>query len=61
LHHLDKLDPAGQPEGTQQPDHTAFRRVVITAMAPEIFPPGILEGEMLLDAARKEGATIRVD
>ncbi len=61
LHHLDKLDAAGKPEAAQQPDHTTFRRVVITPMDPETFPPGIFDGEKFLDAARKEGAQIKVD
>jgi RNA polymerase sigma factor (sigma-70 family) len=61
LHHLDKLDAAGKPEAAQQPDYTTFRRVVITAMDPVEFPAGIFDGEKLLDAARKEGATIKVD
>ena len=61
LHHLDKLDASGKPEAEQQPDHTSVRRVVITPMDPEKFPPGIFDGEKFLDAARKEGAQIKVD
>jgi hypothetical protein len=61
LHHLDKFDASGKLEGKQQPDHTTFRRVVITPMAPEKFPPGLFDAEKLLDAARREGAKIEVD
>lgn len=61
MHHLDKLDASGKPEAEQQPDHTSVRRVVITPMDPEKFPPGIFDGEKFLDAARKEGAKIEVD
>jgi hypothetical protein len=61
LHHLDKLDASGKPEAERQPDHTSVRRVVIIPMDPEKFPPGIFDGEKLLDAARKEGAKIEVD
>jgi hypothetical protein len=61
LHHFDKLDASGKPEAEQQPDHTSVRRVVITPMDPEKFPPGIYDGEKFLDAARKEGATIEAD
>ena len=61
LHHLDKLDASGKPEAEQQPDHTSVRRVVISPMDPEKFPPGFFDGEEFLDAARKEGATIKVD
>ena len=54
LHHLDKLDTSGKPVVSPQPDHTSIRRVVITPMAPEKFPPGIFDGTKFLEAARKE-------
>jgi hypothetical protein len=61
LHHLDKFDASGKPDAKQQPDHTTVRRVIITPMDPEKFPPGIFDGERFLDAARKKGAKIEVD
>ncbi len=61
LHHLDKFDASGKPEAEQQSDYTTVRRVVITPMDPETFPPGIFDGEKFLDEARKEGAKIEVD
>ncbi len=42
LNHLDKFDAAGKPEAVQQPDYTTFRRIAITPMDPDKFPPGIL-------------------
>jgi hypothetical protein len=61
LHHLDKLDASGKPDAEQQPDSTTVRRVIITPMDPEKFPPRIFDGGAFLDAARKEGARIQVD
>jgi hypothetical protein len=58
--HLDRIDAAGKAEAAQ-PDQTSVRRVEITPMEPERFPPGIFDGERLLESARKEGAEIRVD
>ena len=61
LHHLDQFDAQGKLKAEQQPDSTSIQRVAITPMDPEKFPPGIFDGEKLLEAARKEGATIKVD
>ncbi|QEH32587.1 ECF RNA polymerase sigma factor SigE [Aquisphaera giovannonii] len=61
LHHLDRFDASGKPEAEQQADSTRTRRVVITPMDPERFPPDIFDGQKFLDAARKEGAKIQVD
>ena len=58
--HLDKVDASGKAAAAQ-PDSTSVRRVVITPMDPGQFPPGIFDGEKLLESARKEGAEIRVD
>ena len=61
LLHLDELDATGKPKAEQQPDRTSVRRVIITPLNPTKFPPGILDGEKFLDAAREEGAKIQVD
>ena len=61
LHHLDQFDAQGKLKAEQQADSTSIQRVAITPMDPEKFPPGIFDGEKLLEAARKEGATIKVD
>ena len=60
LHHLVRVDASGKAEAAQ-PDQTSVRRVEITPMEPERFPPGIFDGERLLESARKEGAKIEVD
>ncbi|MGC8638677.1 MAG: hypothetical protein ACP5XB_02225 [Isosphaeraceae bacterium] len=61
LDHIDKFGASCKPEAKQQRDHTTFRRVAITPMPPDKFPPGLFDGEKLLEAARKEGAKIQVD
>jgi hypothetical protein len=58
--HLDRVDASGKA-APAQPDSTWFRRVEITPMDPDRFPPGIFDGEALLESARKEGAKIEVD
>ena len=61
LDHIDKFDATGKPVAKQQRDLKDFRRIAITPMAPEKFPPGLFDAEKFLDAARKEGAKIQVD
>ncbi len=58
--HLDKVNASGKAAAAQ-PDSTFVRRVVITPMDSDRFPPGIFDGEKLLESARKEGAKIEVD
>jgi hypothetical protein len=60
LHHMERADASGKlMQG--QPDSTSIRRIDITPMEPDKFPPGIFDGEKLLESARKEGAEIKVD